>query len=170
MKKEIFYYLTLVFGIAGLMLFETISPDSKSVNISKVIDVDRFEKLDIDLACNIYVSIGDEQKVVLEGPEQYLNHIEAHLENGILKLSGKSLGVLDGIFNASQKSEKEVNLYLQLTDASQLIAPKKGHLITNETALFEQLKERQLFSFDQRLLNVLKMIGSQTGFIQRISL
>jgi hypothetical protein len=167
MKKEIFYYLILIFVIAGLMLLEINVPDSERVNISKVIDVDRFEKLDIDLACNIYVSIGEEQKVVLEGPEQYLNHIEAHLENGILRLSEKSAGMFGGIFNVNHKSAKEVNIYLQLTAADQLISPKKGNLITNEAALLNELKSQQQFSFDHQLLSLLKMLGSQMGFIHR---
>ena len=77
MKKEIIYYVVLLFLISGLIFIETSTNDQDEVNISKVIDVKDFQKLDIDLICNVYVSIGDEQRVVLEGPEQYLNKIEA---------------------------------------------------------------------------------------------
>jgi hypothetical protein len=170
MKKEIIYYLLLIFVIAGLMVFETNMPGSKSINISKVIDVEHFDKLDIDLVCNIYVSLGEEQKVVLEGPEHSLNHIEARLENGILKLYEKNAGMLSSLFNVNQKSTGEVNLYLQLTATDQLLSPKKGNLITNEALNFKEANNQQLFSFSQPFQGILKLLGAQACFIPQLPL
>jgi hypothetical protein len=170
MKKEIIYYLLLIFVIVGLIVFETNKPGGKSIHISKVIDAERFDKLDIDLVCNIYVSIGEEQKVVLEGPEQSLNQIEARLENGILKLFEKTPGMLSSLFTVNQKSSGEVNLYLQLTAADQLLSPKKGNLITNEALIFAEAENRQMFSFHQPFQGILKLLGAQTCSIPQLAL
>jgi len=169
MKKEIIYYTVLLLLISGLIFIETNTSDDSEVNISKVIDVEGFKKLDIDLICNIYVSIGDEQRVVLEGPEQYLNKIETKLEGGVLKLSEKAPGFIKGLLESGSK-DQSINLYLKLTSADQLITPTKGTLITNESSLDFHLKQHQQMSFNHHLIGLLKLVGNQTGFIQRISL
>jgi hypothetical protein len=111
MKREFFYYIILLFLITGLIFIEISSSNKDDVHISKVIDVQNFEKLDIDLICNIYVSIGEEQRVVLEGPEEYLNKIETELDNGILKLTESNPGIFNGFLGSLK--ERPVNLYLK---------------------------------------------------------
>jgi hypothetical protein len=138
-----------------------------NVNISKVIDVESFQKLDIELICNIYVSIGDEQRVVLEGPENYLNLIETEFENGILKLTEKTPGIFKSLLGRSKS--QEINLYVKLTSADQLMQPTKGTLITNESSL-NLLFEKQQLSLNQHLLGILEILGNQAGFIQQVSL
>lgn len=167
MKKEIIYYTVLLFLISGLIFIETNSSDDSEVHISKVIDVEGFNKLDIDLFCNIYVSIGEEQRVVLEGPEQYLNNIETRFEGGVLKLTERAPGIINSLLEKGSK-EEAINLYLKLTSADQLITPTKGTLITNESSLDIHMKPQ--LSFNQHLIGLLKHIGNQTGFIQQIAL
>jgi hypothetical protein len=167
MKREIFYYAVLLFIIAGLIFIETNTNDKSDVNISKVIDVESFQRLDIDLICNIYVSIGDEQRVVLEGPENYLNQIETKFENGVLKLTEKAPGIFKSLLGRSDGHQ--INLYLKLTSADQLIKSTKSTLITNESSLKSLLEEQQL-SLNQHLLGILKLVGNQTGFIRQIAL
>ena len=167
MKREIVYYIIILFLISGLIFIETNTGEQDDVNISKVIDVNNFQKLDIDLMCNIYVSIGEEQRVVLEGPEEYLNKVEAQFEDGILRLTKKTSGIFSGFLGNS--NNESVNLYLKLTSADQLIQPTKGKLITNEST-FNFLIEKQQLSINQHLRGILKLVGQQTGFILRSSL
>lgn len=166
MKKEILYYTILLVVIVSLIAFETsnISKSDSDVHISKVIDVEAFDKLDIDLQCNIYVSIGDEQRVVLEGPEIHLNRIESRLENGVLKLTEQAPGFLRDLLSNKNTGEFQVNLYLKLTSADQLMMPKNGKLITNESSLNFLLQREQL-SVNQHLLGLLKIFGSQLSYI-----
>ena len=89
MKKELIYYSILTLTIALLLFFETNLFKDNTAYVSKVIDIESFDKLDIDLDCNIYVSLGEEQKVVFEGPAKYLNNVETRLEDGVLKISCK---------------------------------------------------------------------------------
>jgi len=168
MKREIVYYIILLFLISGLIFIETNTDKEDDVNISKVIDVNNFKKLDIDLNCNIYVSIGEEQRVVLEGPEEYLNKIEADLDDGILRLTEKTSRIFPGFLGNSRN--KPVNLYLKLTSADQLIQPTKGKLITNESTFNFLIEKQQQLSFNQHLRGILKLVGQQTGFILRNSL
>jgi len=168
MKKEIIYYLVLLILISGLIFIETKNDDQDEVNISKVIDVKDFEKLDIDVNCNVYVSIGEEQRVVLEGPEQYLNKIETSFENGILKLSEKTPGILGGFLKSGEGNES-INLYLKLTSTDQLVTPMKGNLITNESTLNNLQELNHELSFNKQLDSLLRLIGNQTGFIIRFA-
>jgi hypothetical protein len=168
MKKEIIYYLVLLILISGLIFIETKNDDQDEVNISKVIDVKDFQKLDIDVNCNVYVSIGEEQRVVLEGPEQYLNKIETSFENGILKLSEKTPGILGGFLKSGESTES-INLYLKLTSTDQLVTPMKGNLITNESTLNNLQELNYELSFNKQLEGLLRLIGNQTGFIIRFA-
>ncbi|MCK5704658.1 MAG: DUF2807 domain-containing protein [Cyclobacteriaceae bacterium] len=167
MKKEILYYSILLIFISSLLFFETNLFNGNSHKYSKIIDVKSFEKLDIDLACNIYVSIGEEQKIVFEGPKKYLNLIEAKLENGILKISEKEVGIFAELFGTNNHDAESLNLYIKLTDVNQLLTPKKGNLISNETSLYLELECDEKLSLSDGLKEILKMLGSrQFGFIR----
>ena len=98
MKKEIIYYSILTLAIALLLVFETNLFSEESKYVSKVVEVEEFERLDIDLDCDIYVSLGEEQKVVFEGPAAFLDQVETQLVNGVLKITHKQPGLLSKIF------------------------------------------------------------------------
>jgi len=105
---------------------------------------------------------------VLEGPEQYLNKIETSFENGILKLSEKTPGILGGFLKSGEGNES-INLYLKLTSTDQLVTPMKGNLITNESTLNNLQELNHELSFNKQLDSLLRLIGNQTGFIIRFA-
>jgi len=166
MEKEILYYSILVLFICSLLFFETNLFRSSSQNYSKIIDVETFEKLDIDLACNIYVSIGEEQKIVFEGPKKYLDLIETKLENGVLKISAKEPWIFDEFFGKNSHKSESLNLYIKLTDTNQLITPRKGNLISNETSLYLEMKRDEKLGNYSGLKSFLKLLGNQFGVIK----
>lgn len=168
MKKEILYYSILTIIIASLLFFETNIFSGNTENTSKIIDVESFDKLDIDLACNIYVSIGDEQRVVFEGPESYLKQVETSFENGILKISCKKTGVFASLFGLKESDSESINVYVKLTNANQLIAPKKGNLISNETSLYLEIDCEDPQSISQNLRGIIKLLGEQFGMIRTL--
>ncbi len=163
MKKELIYYSIFALVISSLLIFEIRNSD---LNYSKVIDVEVFEKLNVDLACNIYVSIGDEQKLVVEGPENYLDLVEVKLEHGILIITEKKASFFSGLFGPKISNPEELNLYVKLTDACQLMPPKKGNLISNEASLYLEIENDEKLSIDQGLKEILKMLTGQLVFIK----
>lgn len=166
MKKELIYYSLLIAVIAVLLFFETNLFNDNTQFISKVVDVESFEKLDIDLDCNIYVSLGEEQKVVFEGPAKYLDKVQTNLDNGVLKISCSKPGFFAELFDNKSDKTGEVNIYVKLTDADQLIMPKKGNLISNETFHLIERKSSNLFSFNYNVESILRLIGNQLGHIR----
>jgi len=166
MKKELIYYSILALIIAPLIFIETNIFSDNTKNLSKVLEVAPFEKLDIDLECNIYISLGDEQKVVFEGPKNFLNRLETRIENGVLKISCKEPGLFAELFGMNDSDPESLNLYIKITDANQLISPKKGNLISNETSLFLKLDKVKILSFNNDLRNLLKLIGNSLGCIR----
>lgn len=166
MKKEILYYSALLIVISSLLFFETDLFDGSPQTYSKIIDVESFDKLDIDLACNIYVSIGEEQKIVFEGPKKYINLIETTLENGVLKISAKEIGIFRNLIRTNNPDAESLNLYIKLTNTNQLLTPKKGNLISNETSLYLEVEPNEKLNQRASIRRFLKMIGNQLGFIQ----
>ncbi|MCG8310976.1 MAG: DUF2807 domain-containing protein [Cytophagales bacterium] len=165
MKKELIYYSILTLVIALLLAFETNPFDDKVKLISKVIETEAFEKLDIDLDCNIYVSLGEEQKVVFEGPSKYLRRVEANLEDGVLSISCKKPGVIAKWLNSSEAHAKSINVYVKLTHTNQLIKPRKGNVISNETLQLFDIKDNSLYSLEPYLMRLLKLMGNQQACI-----
>lgn len=166
MKKEILYYSILLLVISSLLFFETDLFRSTPKNYSKIIDVETFEKLDIDLACNIYVSIGDEQKIVFEGQKKYLNLVETKFENGVLIISARKAPILSEIFGTNNENSETLNVYIKLTDTNQLLTPRKGNLISNETSLYLELEKDEGLNTYPGFRDILKMLGSQIGVIK----
>lgn len=166
MKKELIYYSILTLTIALLLFFETNLFKDNTAYVSKVIDIESFDKLDIDLDCNIYVSLGEEQKVVFEGPAKYLNNVETRLEDGVLKISCKEPGLFSSWINPSDEDTEAVSIYVKLTHADQLIIPKKGNLISNESFQLIKRNTSDIFSLNHDLGNLLRLIGNQFGAIR----
>lgn len=166
MKKEFIYYSILTLVIALLLFFETNLFNDNTKFVSKVVEVKEFEKLDIDLNCNIYVSIGEEQKVVFEGSAKYLNKVETHLENGVLKIFCKKPGLFAELLNYSTENPESINIYVKLTDSDQLIMPKKGNLISNETLQLHERNKATFLSLNYSIENILRLISNQLGFIR----
>ena len=166
MKKELIYYSIFTLVIAVLLFFETNIFDDSRKNISKVIEIGSFEKLDIDLDCNIYVSLGEEQKVVFEGPKRFLDQVETQLENGILTISARKKSIFAEFFKTSNADPKSLNLYIKLTDTAQLITPKKGNLISNETSLYLEVESNKLLTINENLKYLIRIIGNQIGYIK----
>lgn len=166
MKKELIYYSVLTLSIALLLFFETNLFQDNTGSISKVINTDSFEKLDIDLDCNIYVSLGDEQKVVFEGPANYLNSVRTDLEDGVLKISCRKPGLLANWFNPIEEDAGAVSVYVKLTEPDQLIIPKKGNLISSETFLFQDPKSSDILSLNTDFNKLLQLLGNQLGSIR----
>jgi len=131
MKKELIYYIFLGLVVVGLIIYEVF----KSNKESRIIQVESFEKVKVDLDCQVFVSLGEEQKVVLEGPSPYLDRIEVHMEEGILQISEKTQGLTSQMFGTFGRKKEKVCLYLRLKRADQLIVPNKDNLISNERNL-----------------------------------
>ncbi|NJN24817.1 MAG: hypothetical protein HC819_01910 [Cyclobacteriaceae bacterium] len=166
MKKELFYYSALVCVIAGLWLSESNFLRNETETGSKVIDTYAFHKLDIDLACNFYVSIGDEQKVVFEGPKKYLDLLETNMEHGVLKISNKKSGFFKNIIDGVIADAASVNVYIKLTDSNQLVVPQKGKLITRETSLYQECENTAFTTLNQGFRGFLKLFNTQLGFVR----
>lgn len=165
MKKELIHYSILTLVIAGLLFFETNIFNNKK-NVSKVVQISSFDKLNIDLDCNIYVSLGEEQKVVFEGPKHALDRVETQMENGVLTISAQKIGLFAELFKSKDLQTESLNVYIKLTDTAQLITPKKGNLISNETSLYIEAPSKKLLSFNQNLIYLIRIIGNQPGYIK----
>ena len=149
-------------GFVLLLVFETGLLHQKG-DASKVVQVEAFEKLDIDLECDIFVSLGDEQKIVFEGPERYLSKVKTSMEDGVLKISCDPPGLISRFLSNSAPEPGTVKLYVKLTNPDQLIRPKKGNLISNEALHFSEESRSEVLSLNENLVALMKLLGNQFG-------
>ena len=162
MKRELIYYSILTLVIAALLFFETDFFAFNKQSSTRVIEMEAFEKLNIDLECNIYVSLGEEQKVVFEGPELLVSRLETKMKNGVLTITERSPGFFARLFHIQPQERNELNVYVKLTATNQLIAPRKGNLISNETSLYFELERctrTELYEFRY----LLQISGASSG-------
>ena len=165
MKKELFSYSILSIVIALLLFFEIGLWNEEEQNATRVVKVEAFEKLDIDLECDIYVSLGEEQKIVFEGPEQYVSRVQTTLENGVLKISCEPPGSIARFFNKATEDSGSLKIYVKLTSTGQLLRPKKGNLISNEAFRFADERMSGLLSLNANLATLMKLFAHQFGHI-----
>ncbi len=166
-KRELLFYLTLASAIALFVSYEYLFSNEDSGGYTEVIHDVNFEKLNIDIDCNIYVALGEEQKVVLEGAEQYLELIETELKEGIFTISLKTPGLLQKLKVPDVDGHLPLNIYVKLTDAGQLANPVKGTVITNESLIIDdqEKKDSYLSNFNPGLRNFLRLFSGQLGII-----
>lgn len=131
MKKELIYYALLALVIIALIAYQVIS----TKNESRIIKVEAFEKIKVEVDCQIFVSRGEEQKVVIEGPAPYLDRIEVQMDHGMLVLSEKEQGLTSQIFGTYGQKQEKISLYLRIRSNDELIVPDKTRLISNEKSL-----------------------------------
>lgn len=165
MKRETVYYAILTLIITALLFFETDLFRGEKTNVSKVIEIEKFEKLNIEIECDIFVSLGDEQKVVFEGPANYIDKVNASNEDGVLDISCKATGLFASLFGTDENYEESMKIYVNLTSADQLIKPEKGNLITNEALRFTEKSSANLFSLNTDLTRLLSILGMQAGHV-----
>jgi len=165
MKREIVYYSILTLGIIALLFFETDLFRAETTTETRVIKGVAFDKLDIDLDCNIFVSLGDEQKVVLEGPAYYINNVKTSTENGVLKISRKAPGLFASLFASDQEAEETAKVYVKLTSVDQLMKPDKANVISNEALKYVEYHRNSLFSLNTDFSTLFSIFGKQTGQI-----
>ncbi len=167
MKRELLYYLILAFAIALFISGEYFLDHKNPDDLTEVIHDVNFEKLNINIDCDIYVALGEEQKVVLEGAEQYLELIETELKDGIFTISLKTPGLLQKLRAPDINRHLPLNIYVKLTDAGQLANTAKGTIITNESLIIDE-QERQdsyLSNFGDGLRNFLRLFSGHLGII-----
>jgi len=100
MKKKLFAtVLSFVFILSFVL-----SAAGQSDNKKEEREVSGFSEISISIAANVYLSQGDEEKLVLEGDEDALEKIETEVHGNTLKIKH------DGMFNFG--SIKKVNVYL----------------------------------------------------------
>ena len=102
--------------------------------------------------------------MVFEGPAKYLDKLDAQMENGVLKISSKNHGFFAQLFGDKKNDGSALNVYIKLTSADQLVCPRKGNLITNESSLYRHMGTNSILSHS--MSNILRLFGAQLGHVR----
>jgi len=99
---------------------------------SQEFNLDKFSKIDFDVAGNLYLSQGEEQSVKIDADEKIMEKLIVEVEDGTLKISLKPLTI----------SFVSVNVYVSIPDLDALTINGSGSIIGKTAFTTEKLDLR----------------------------
>lgn len=86
--KQVFYVVAI--AVLSVTLLSGLSACRKVVGGGPVVSNERtlpdFDRIESSIPGNVYLKEGNEQSVILEGPQEYVDVVETKVQNGILKI------------------------------------------------------------------------------------
>jgi hypothetical protein len=132
MKKKLLVLITGIILAAGLQytsIAAAISGDDKKENR----EVSPFSKIAMSVAGDLYLTQGDEYKLVIEGDEDVLDDIETEVRGGRLKIK------YDKIFNLNWNNKK-VKIYVTMKEVEELSVSGSGDIIAESAISAEDIE------------------------------
>ena len=115
-------FILALFFSSCVFIGPTIKGNGKVVDEQRT--VDKFDKIKVSRAMNVYISQGDEQKVVVKADENILEVISTKVENGVLKITTTE----------RIKSAKSKKVYVHVSELGNIIATA-GSNVFSETEI-----------------------------------
>ena len=125
MVRNIFGVFAFIFALllnSCVFVAPSIRGNGKVVEINRT--VDKFDEIKVSRGMNVYISQGDEQKVVVKADENILQAISTKVENGVLKIT-----TTERIRNAKSKK-----VYVHVNELDNIIATA-GSNVYSETEI-----------------------------------
>ncbi|MEA3479166.1 MAG: DUF2807 domain-containing protein [Bacteroidota bacterium] len=105
MKNNTLNILLTICIILSVSIFQTGFAQDGSAIVKEVRELPEFSGIDVGGAFSVYLEQGEEQKVILETNTKFLEKVFTKVDNGILKITSKSL-----------KNPSRLNLYITLKE------------------------------------------------------
>ena len=129
MKREKIIYLGLILLIAYLTIIER-SVIFSSENTTKTFNLSELELTRIDVPCEIYLTKGDNEKLVIEAPNNILNRIVSNENNGILTIAAPIQKKVFGIFNLNEQVTGKIRIFINHNQLERIIVNENAKIIS----------------------------------------
>lgn len=130
MRKEKIIYTSLAVIIA-VMLFLDGSFSLSDKRTAQVFNLGDFKLTRIDLQCEVYITQGNNEKLVVEGPDDLLNKLSIDQNNGILSISGNAgEKSFFGLINNPLKFNERVKIYINHSQLDRIIVNNEATIIS----------------------------------------
>lgn len=130
MKKEKLVYIGLALIIA-VMLFLDGGFTFSGEKISRVYNLTDLDLTQIDIQCEVYIARGNNEKLVLEAPDNVLKQLDITQNNGILSISKKTRSNhLFSFITKNLKPTGEVKIYINHSQLDRIIVNNEARIIS----------------------------------------
>ncbi len=129
MKREKVIYLGLILLIGYLVLIDK-NTFYKADNLTKTFSLSELKLTKIDVPCEVYLTKGENKKMVIEAPENMLDRITSKQNNGILTVSASNERKLFGLFSVNSKLTEKVKIFVNHDQLDRIIVSDQAKIIS----------------------------------------
>jgi hypothetical protein len=133
MKGELTLYFCLTLLIAGLIASDRFSPSADTKEHStRIIDFSELNTLILDLHCDVYLTGGDQDQLVIEGPGEIVNSIYSEESHGRLTITAQATHGFFGMLTPKTGLSEQIKVYVTLASAGKLKVSDCATLISSD--------------------------------------
>ncbi len=129
MKREKIIYLGLTLLIGYLVIIDK-NLINKAEQETKTYSLSELKLTRIDVPCEVYLTEGQNQKMVIEAPENLFHRINSKTNNGILTISASLDRKLFGLFNVKDKLTDRVKIFINHDQLDRIIVSDQAKIIS----------------------------------------
>ena len=129
MKREKIIYLGLTLLIGYLVIIDK-NLINKADQETKTYSLSELKLTKIDVPCEVYLTKGQNQKMVIEAPENMFHRINSKTNNGILTISTSMERKLFGVFNVKDKLTDRVKIFINHDQLDRIIVSDQAKIIS----------------------------------------
>lgn len=130
MQKEKLIYICLALIIAVLLFLDG-GFSFSGKNVSKIYNLSELKLTRIDLPCEVYITRGENEKLVVEAPKDVLDRLDINQNNGILSIGSETGGFnLLGFIKRTLNLSDEVKIYINHSQLDRIIVNNQATIIS----------------------------------------
>ncbi len=129
MKKEKLIYLGLTF----LILLLTLSDNNiflGEANSKKIYNLVDLKLTRIDMSCEVYLTKGENKKLIIEAPENIIKKINTSEENGILTIGMPIINKFFGLIKIKNNEANKVKIFVNHDQLDRIIVSDQAKIIS----------------------------------------
>lgn len=132
MKTEHYIYAAFVLLISTLLLFEAIHHTSMKTEFVLAEDVCKFDRMLIDFDCNVFITVDENENIVLEGSDRMIREIQWENNGETLRLKRVSKGLISMLRSPIKGDDNKINVYIRISDPGKIMISDNMTVISSE--------------------------------------
>ena len=129
MQREKAIYLGLILVIAYLVLIDK-NVLYKSESLTKTFNLSELRLTRIDVPCEVYLTSGENKKMVIEAPENVIDRITSISNNGVLTISAATERKVFGFFKVKDQMENKIKIFVNHDQLDRIIVNENATIIS----------------------------------------
>lgn len=122
MKRELYVYAMLGLLTTFLVFIQFWFPNALENSKESIFKpFDNLGQLLIEVESTVYLVEGEQNNIMVEGPENILKKITTHIEGGCISIKNSTNSLFSGLLGKLLTEGNHVNIYITLPDLSDFV-------------------------------------------------